>query len=231
MKPTWLIEANVQGLPSEALQTEIRKQGMDVCVVKPFLHAAEPGDILGAESVAHEAVVVFTGTLNLMRYIQSYRRWKPGGWCTFENLACSKYYAYFGQHMLNRDYALLPIVEALRCEDRVFANYGRNDRVFVRPDSVDKSFSGKLVERNSYGKFLRAHGRDPTSLVMVAQPLPIGCEWRLFIRHGRVIAQSQYRRSGETKVGPEVPQAVVDYAERNYFVKLLGARILYLLWT
>lgn len=130
IKPTWLIEANVQGLPSEALQAEIRRQGMEVHVVKPFLHAEQPGDILGAESVGHDDVVLFIGTLTLMRYIQSHRRWRPGGWCTFENLACSRYYAHFGEQMLNRDYALLPFAEAARSGERIFKT--RRHRTHVR---------------------------------------------------------------------------------------------------
>ncbi|MEM7559357.1 MAG: ATP-grasp domain-containing protein [Planctomycetota bacterium] len=213
MKPTWLIEANVQGLPSEALQAEIRRQGMEVHVVKPFLHAAKPGDILGAESVGNDSVVLFTGTLTLMKYIQAHRRWRPGGWCNFENLACSRYYAHFGEAMLNRDYALLPFAEAARSENRLFEHYGQSGQIFVRPDSVGKSFSGKLISRDSYSEFTRATAIDATDLVMVAKPLSIACEWRLFIRQGRVIAKSQYRRDGRTDVSTDVPQDVVQYAE------------------
>lgn len=214
MKPTWLIEANIEGLPSEALQSEIRRQGMDVYVVKPFLHASKPGDILGAESIPIDALVVFTGTLTLMRYIQQTRRWRPGGWCTFDNLACSTYYAHFGPYLLNRNYAFLPIVEAIRRQDDLFASYGHNDIIFVRPDSVDKSFSGKLIDRNAFASFLTPYAIDPALLVMVAEPLPVGYEWRLFIRHGQVMASSQYRLDGETNVAKNVPHAVISHAEQ-----------------
>src|SRR5687768_15597501 len=104
MQPTWLLEANVEGLPSEALQAEIRRQGLSVHVVKPFLHARFPGDILGAEHLPRDACVLFTGTLTLMQHIRATRRWVPGGWCSFENLVCSVYYAHFGEFLLNRNY-------------------------------------------------------------------------------------------------------------------------------
>jgi hypothetical protein len=212
-KPIWLIEANVEGLPSEALQSEIRRQGMDVHIVKPFLHAARSRDILGAEQLPLDALAVFTGTLTLMRYIQQNRRWRPGGWCTFDNLACSVYYAHFGSHMLNRNYAFLPVAEALRRHDGLFSTFGRQDTVFVRPDSVDKSFSGKMVDRNAFVDLLRQNATDPTLLVMVSEPQPIRFEWRLFIQYGKVFASSQYRLNGQTNVASNVPVSVIDFAE------------------
>lgn len=214
MKPTWLIEANVEGLPSEALQSEIRRQGLDVRVVKPFLHAPRPRDILGAEHLALDAVVVFTGTLTLMRYIQQARRWRPGGWCHFDNLACSTYYAHFGPYLLNRNYSLLPVAEAIRCQDQLFTHFGREESVFVRPDGVDKSFSGKQVDRDEFAELLQPHALDPTLLVMIAEPVTIGYEWRLFIKHEKVVASSRYRLNGQTSLSKEVPSSVIDYAEQ-----------------
>jgi hypothetical protein len=213
MKPTWVIEANVEGLPSAALQSEIRRQGMDVRIVKPFLHVPPPGDLLGAEQLSIDANAVFTGTLPVMRYIQQTRRWRPGGWCSFERLACSTYYAYFGRYLLNQNYSLLPIAEAIRLEDQLFGVYGRNNSIFVRPNGVDKSFPGKLIDRDSFASLLFPNSLDPTLLVMVAEPRPIRYEWRLFIQHGRVIASSQYRLNGKTNLARDVPRSVVAYAE------------------
>lgn len=214
MKPTWLIEANVAGLPSEALQAAIRRQGMSVHVVKPFLHAAAPADILGAETVPMDACVVFTGTLTLMRYIQQRRRWIPGGWCTFDNLACSKYYSYFGPFLLNRNYCLLPIAEAIRLKDQLDSHFAREGSLFVRPDSVDKSFSGKLVAANALASFLAPKETDPTTMVLVAEPQTITHEWRLFVAHGKVITGSQYRLHGETAVEAGLPSPVIEFANQ-----------------
>jgi hypothetical protein len=51
MQPTWLIEANVQGLPSEALQAEVRRQGMTCQVVCSGFYLADlpswPGRVGG----------------------------------------------------------------------------------------------------------------------------------------------------------------------------------------
>jgi hypothetical protein len=53
MRPTWLIEANVEGLPSEALQAEVRRQGMVCHVVKYLAALPPPKDIAGGESVPY----------------------------------------------------------------------------------------------------------------------------------------------------------------------------------
>ena len=211
MKPTWLIEANVEGLPSESLQAVIRRQGMSVRMVKAFLHAEGPGDILGAEDVPLDACVLFTGTLPLMRYIQHHRRWIPGGWCNFDRLSCSKYYAYFGPFLVNRHYAMLPIAEAIREADHLFSSLGRDGKLFIRPDSVDKSFSGKLVDVDSFHSFLTPNATDPTLLVLVSEPQRLKREWRLFVAQSTVVTGSQYRLNGETNVASSIPREVIDF--------------------
>lgn len=212
MKPTWLIEANVDGLPSEALQAAVRRHGMPVHVVKPFLHAKFPRDVLGAEAIPIHACTIFTGTLSLMRYIQRHRRWLPGGWCNFENLACSCYYSFFGPFLLNRNYAMLPIIEAIRLKKQIFSHYSRAGSVFVRPDSVDKSFGGKVVVADSFESFLLQNSTDPTMMVLVAEPQDISHEWRLFVAHSDVVTGSQYRLNGETAVAPGLPKDVTEFA-------------------
>jgi hypothetical protein len=212
MRPTWLIEANVDGLPTEALQAEVRRQGMAAHVVKHLPGLPLPKDIAGAESIPLDACVVFRGTLRLMRHIQTTRRWRPGGWCASSNLACSTYYAHFGPALLNRDYVLLPAAEALRLTDRLFARYARDGRLFVRPDAVDKSFTGTLADRASFHRSLSAVAYDPTTLVLVAVPKTIADEWRLVVAHGAVVAGSRYRTGGEWEAAAGFPNAVRDFA-------------------
>ena len=214
MRPTWVIEANVEGLPSEALQAEIHRQGMTVHVIKPFLQAKPPRDVLGAESIPFDASVVFTGTLTLLRYIRENRRWVPGGWCNFDNLACSKYYTYFGPHLLNRNYTVLPIAEAIRLQEHLGRAFAIGANVFVRPDSVDKSFSGKLVNIDSLDQFLAAKAFDPTTLILIAEPREIGREWRLFVAHSEVVTGSQYLMSGQTKLAAGIPSEVSQFASK-----------------
>jgi hypothetical protein len=212
MRPVWLIEANVDGLPTEPLQAEIRRQGMTARVVKYLPILPVPKEIGGGESLPLDACVIFRGTLPLMRCIQAARRWQPGGWCNFRNLACSTYYAYFGPYLLNREYSLLPCAEALRLTDRLFKRHAIDARVFIRPDSVDKSFTGSLADHGTFTDTIAGMSLDPTTLVLVATPKKISDEWRLVIGNGAVLTGSQYVAGGVLQPTAACPTEVVDFA-------------------
>jgi ATP-grasp domain, R2K clade family 3 len=213
MRPTWLIEANVDGLPTEPLQAEVRRQGLHCRVVKFLPALPPPKDIAGAEALPIDACVIFRGTLTLIRHIHANRRWKPGGWCHFRNLACSTYYAHLGPFLLNRDYTLLPIAEAIRLAPQLFARHSSGGQVFVRPDSVDKSFTGTLTDLASFGDKFFGTAFDPESVVVIARPRKLTYEWRLIVGNGRVIAGSQYRDANGPTEKPGCPDEVLRFAE------------------
>jgi hypothetical protein len=210
MRPIWIIEANVDGLPTEPLAAEIARRGMECRVVK-WIPSPYPKDLVGAEDVPRDACVVFRGTLTLMRHLEATRRWRPAAWCEFDRLACSTYYAHFGPFLLNREYALLPYAEAVRLVDSLFARYGREGRIFVRPDSVDKSFTGMVVDASEFDDRFRPTSFDPTMPVLVARSKPLGSEWRLIVAHGEVIAGSRYRDGTSRAVSPDFPGEVIDF--------------------
>jgi len=214
MPPTWLLEANVTGLPSEALQAEIRRQGMEVRVAKFIPDYNIPADIAGSESLGIDACVIFMGTLPLMRHIQRTRRWIPGGWCNFENLSCSAYYPYFGRWLLNRDYSLIPIAEAIRLADSLIDRHGAGGEVFARPDSASKLFKGAVLDADALRSTLQRASFDPRTLVLVARPLSIAREWRLIVAHGKVITGSQYCVEGHPQVAAGCPDEVIRFADR-----------------
>jgi hypothetical protein len=212
MRPTWLIEADVDGLPSESLQAEVRRQGMNCRVVKYLPSLAPPKDIAGSESLPMDACVIFRGTLALMRHIEASRRWRPGGWCMFQSLACSTYYAHFGPFLLNREYTFLPIAEAVRLADSLFARYASGGQVFVRPDSVYKSFTGALTERSIFTHKFFGTTFDPAALILIARPKKLAREWRLVVANGKVITGSQYRNADTWEEAPGCPDEVLRFA-------------------
>jgi hypothetical protein len=156
--------------------------------------------------------VVFRGTLTLVRHVQATRRWRPGGWCDFPNLACSAYYAHFGPFLLNRDYAFLPLAEAVRLADDLFARYAVGGQLFVHPDSVDKRFPGALTDRAMFGHRFSGASFDPAALVVVARAKRLGREWRLVVANGEVIAGSQYRGAHGTEELAGCPEEVLAFA-------------------
>ncbi len=214
MDPTWLIEADVPGIDSARLQAEVRRQGMIPQVVKWRAEAPAPRDLLGSESIPLDASVVVLATLPVMRHVQAQRRWLPGGWCSFDRLRCSTYYAFFGPFLLNSSYTLLPGVEAIRQADRLFDVHGRDGRVFVRPDAVWKTFRGGPVSRAAFESTLAPTRFDPTSLVLVSEVRNVEREWRLVVAQGAVVGASQYFVRGDLNTAPGCPAEVRSFAER-----------------
>lgn len=214
MTPTWLIEADVFGESAEPLRREVRRQGMAHATVDYRPARPPPDNIVGCPMLPPDACVVFWGTLPLLRQIQLHRDWVPGGWCSLKHLECATYYAYFGRYLLNDDYALLPGVEALRMQDRVFEIFGLDGEVFVRPSSVLKLFSGRVVGYNDFRDATAPARYDPRSFVVISRPKPIEREWRLVIADDEVVAGSLYRDAGVNKTESGSPAEVANFAAK-----------------
>src|SRR5262249_53103129 len=143
MSPTWLLEADVFKVESELLMAALHHHGLSVQVVRPAtLHQLTA---LGGIAFDEPACVLFHGTWPVLRHLQLHSRWLPAGWHHLEHLDCVGYYPHFGRFLLNQRYAMLPGVEAIRQQDWLFALFGRDDEVFVRPTGSPKLFTGRSV--------------------------------------------------------------------------------------
>ncbi|OWK41833.1 hypothetical protein FRUB_03911 [Fimbriiglobus ruber] len=145
-----MIEADVYGPEIEPLAAAVRKQGMVCEFVRYREFVKGPLPRPGGNALATGACVIVYGTYPVVRHVQLHHRWAPGGWCHTANLDCTSYYAYFGPHLLNRRYAMLPGVEAVRNKDWLFDALGSGGELFVRPTSVHKLFVGRCVARDDF---------------------------------------------------------------------------------
>lgn len=212
MKPVWLIEADVFREASEPLKNEIRRQGMTCHVVVHRPAAAPPNDLVGAAEIPADAPVIFRGSHPLMRHIQLTRRWSPGGWCHFERLACSGYNPHFLRHLLNEPHLILPVSKALSDPDLLVSRFALDGQVFVRPDGVVKTFTGRVVDREGFPSALSAARYQPEAKVLVAEPREIGREWRLVVCDDAIVAASLYRDAGDIVMSPGCPRDVHGFA-------------------
>ncbi len=208
MRPTWLIEAGVYGAEADPLLAEIRRQGM-VAEVVPFeVLQGEKTLATGGRPLGEGECVVGYGTFPFAREIQLHRRWVPGAWCDPTSLDCTTYFAHFGEFLLNRPYAVLPGVEAIRQRDWLFQVFGKDDEVFTRPAGCHKLFTGRCIFRDDFAAALSPTRYDPATLVVVASPKEMGREWRLVVAGDRVVAGSQYAEAGSKCVEPGCPGEV-----------------------
>jgi hypothetical protein len=207
MRPGWLFEADVFGETAEPLKAEIRRQGMACHVTRQTLLARGIGDPFAAGDC-----VIACGCYPFVRFVLDKRDWVPGAWCKPESLACSAYYPHFRRYLLNQRHRFVTSTEAVRDQEAIIAELGREGRVFVRPDGCQKTFTGRVVSADEFATALAPARYDPETLIVVAEPRPIAREWRLIIAEGTVVATSQYLATGRIDVTPGCPASVMEFA-------------------
>lgn len=212
MHPNWLIEAGVYGADVNPLIAEIRRQGMAAEVVPFQTVLKEKEVVVGGRTLTAGDCVIGYGTFPFARQIQLHRRWTPGAWCDPMNLDCTTYFAYFGKFLLNRNYAIMPGVEAIRQQEWLFEIFGKDDEVFARPTGCNKTFTGRCVYRDDFASALGPSRYDPATLIVIAAPREIGREWRLVVAEDKVVAASQYAVGGSKCVEPGCPEVVRAFA-------------------
>lgn len=193
MNPTWLIETGVW--KDDNVPRMIRHLAdMDVTVhANPFT----PFGGTEFEVVDADGPVVFYGSLNTADHLRVCgKRWVPLVWFDDETFCCRSYYAHWGKFLLQEQYAFYPLAELVRLKDDLYKAFGKEEKIFIRPDDNDKSFTGRLVPKNNfqdwYGE-LEAGRPNPAALVIVASPVSIEAEWRFVIADRQVITGSHYR--------------------------------------
>jgi hypothetical protein len=151
--------------------------------------------------------VVFHGSLGNADRVHRERSWLPGAYCSTDNFACSSWWPEVAAELVADRY-VFSTVSALATAGPP-AELG--DRVFVRPDSPLKPFSGRVLERDRITLQTLDHGfyyDDEDLPVMVMPAIEIGEEWRLIVADGRIVTGSGYLadgRQGSEPIGPAHP--------------------------
>jgi hypothetical protein len=166
-----------------------------------FVDATVPVFVYGSIAMVRDAVARCHGA--------------PAAFADFDRLRCSAYYPRYREHLLQAEHRFVTLSDLASRIDALSRDLGKDDVVFVRPDENDKGFDGQLVHRAAVDDFVAAALRfvGPSTSCVVARPMSIDEEWRLFVANGRVIAASQYRFRRSVAVVPDAPQEVVRFAE------------------
>jgi hypothetical protein len=210
MKIGWLIDGDMFHGYREELIGCIHAQGHEA----KLAYAPQPPyrwDDIGCsyrESFAEDACVVALGDIELVTRVHHERRWVPGVFASIENFTCSAYFCGLGKYLLNREYLMLPFGELSRQRDFLFSVLGQDGRIFVRPDSPLKLFTGQVVTDATFDadlEFMAFYEFPPSSLVVVSSPKQIQVEWRFVVANRKVVTGCQYR-AGDNRQ----PQRVCD---------------------
>jgi hypothetical protein len=134
--------------------------------------------------------IVFHGSLGNAALITERLNWRPGSFCPVDAFRCSTWYESARPWLLHSNWHILPANAA-----GVAKLVGSSSKLFVRPDSPLKPFSGRIVDVESLTLSQLDHGfyyDDETIPVVVAPVCQIGSEWRFIVVRGTVIAGSSY---------------------------------------
>lgn len=122
--------------------------------------------------------------------------------------ACNYYYPQLGANLLNYDYVMIPAGDFERKKLRWFDH---NWSLFVRPNSVDKVFTGKVVTVSSENNIPKTV--SPDTLLVVAPTQNIIKEWRMIVIDKEVVTGGQYKENGKIVRVEGPPNKVYNYAQ------------------
>ena len=209
----WLIEEFNRDNSFLDIKEEAVKQGHNVEIVEGVSIVYEDETY---KKFPKGSCTVFLGSISAARKLQRNSKlhgWVPNLWCNWNNYKCSTYYAYWGEHLFNQDYTFIPVAEFARKLDSFF---DLTDRIFVRPDSGAKPFTGAIFEKRDFeGKswdYLMSE-LNPYDLLVVSSIKPIEREWRVVCSGKEVITGSRYKTHGQVDYRGELPEDVLQFAE------------------
>jgi hypothetical protein len=113
---------------------------------------------------------------------------------------------------------MYPLAEIIRQCDWLYETYGTENKVFIKPDTNDKAFTGGVVKKDLFLSWANHSNRfglvNPDQLCVVSTPVKIDQEWRLFIADKKVVAASLYSQFDMLCVEPGCPVEVANFAEK-----------------
>jgi hypothetical protein len=141
------------------------------------------------------ACVVFWGSLGAAYGERVAARWVPGAIGEPDRFRCSVYHPQLRPLLANQDGLFTTVRELVDDPEAVLRVLGNPERVFVRPDSPLKPFSGRRLEVSGLSLGALDHGfyyEDEDLPVVVSSVKQVGREWRFVVAEGAVVAGCEY---------------------------------------
>lgn len=134
-----------------------------------------------------------------------------------DNFKCSHYLSYVDNDwFINADHVFSTFSIF---ENKIEAFFDRlgSDRLFIRPDTGFKAFTGFVVSRNDYKDQLSAIKQltkpSPELMVLVSVAQTIHSEYRFVIANQQVKTASSYIINGDINYDEQPPDEVSDYVQ------------------
>lgn len=137
------------------------------------------------------------------------------GYYHLDAYSCSSYYKYFGSRLLNHDCIFMPWGLLKFNKELIFKSFPNSDKLFIRPNSGKKLFTGTTLTKKWWDKELDIIGGLPYTIVkdedmvLISSAKEIEKEYRLLMYNNELIDYSIYE-------GNYLP---VDINFINFFAK------------
>lgn len=195
-KAKWLIESDVFD-NEHTLTQALTDLGIKYKMTGHVRASGEMED----QKFSDDECVVYYGSLNLAQTIIKTRKFKLGVFGPIEHFNCDQYYPAFGKYLLNSDYTILPYGKLLAMKAELYEKHGSNGRIFIRPVSCLKEFSGMSATMDKYEEVVKLAGFYNVSdhlPVLVSSAKDIEIEWRFVAVEGKIITGSRYGQDDES---------------------------------
>ncbi|MFN8610169.1 MAG: ATP-grasp domain-containing protein [Vulcanimicrobiota bacterium] len=201
----WAIQSNlVNQADLDRLLRACAEQGRPAVTFTTVPFSNQPPDLDDRQPT------VFYGSTGCMSNIWECQRWQPGVFFDPEHFSFPAWSSAYDADCLNagaRQTTLAQLVDL---------DFPSDELLFLRPIHDDKSFAGEVMtfgEIQHWVKGLDQTVLSPDCPILVAEPVGIAHEWRLFLVNGRYSTGSHYRTRQRLDVYPEVPPSVTSFAE------------------
>jgi len=192
---------------------DVHQRGLDgwrAAVSGPLVAWTEAHSVDRLPRVVREAErVVFHGSLAVAHALARHPAVEPGAFCEVDSLAFPAWARQVEDRLVSRAWVSSTVRELVDDTARVVGEVTDGTKVFVRPASPLKPFSGRLLDtENSLTADVLDHGYyyDDLDLpIVVAAPVRVGAEWRFVVVDGRCVAWSGYLADGRLSAERMLP--------------------------
>lgn len=137
---TWVLESGVFPETHAPIRKAVRDRGHRLVDWSDTWWAD------GVPSRVPVASVVFHGSLGNAARIDSELRWRPGSFCPAEAFRCSSWYESARPWLVHAEWTICAADELVADARGIAERLRSPGRLFVRPDSPLKPFSGRVVD-------------------------------------------------------------------------------------
>lgn len=197
----WIIENLVKEESYLELSAAAKELGCDVLDIQ--------GDYTHADiATYYNEEVIFMGCIEMCKIVGDKLKEQgcyPVIYGDPYKFLCSQFYWPLQTYLFNDNFSMTPLIDLYANLSMYYDRYGKDNLIFVRPDSGEKTFKAGLVNLNDFEFFYQQNRDYCNDLVIISSPKTIKGEWRFLCNIYDILAVSSYRIDGKPIRIPAAP--------------------------